>query len=288
MINKFFLDSGAFSASRKGAPVVLEDYISFIKKNGKYLTAYAVLDVIGDYEKSWENQKIMEKEGLSPLPVFHMEDPEYCLDWCKKYSYFCLGGMAGNPSKNLRVDFLDACWDRLTDKKGYPVCKVHGFGMASPELIARYPWYSVDSSSPVSYSTNGYTIMPQKIEGAFSYEKPPYVFFVSARPSKAFKGMLHLKYYSEKEQIIFSEYLQSINVPLGKSEIFEVSEDYVCKENEKKFGKEKVIVERILEEGVVNSDFYRNIANYLFYAEMCDRQPKYPNNKWKYKKRRFF
>lgn len=288
-IDKFFLDSGAFSADKQGKPIILQDYIDFIKEHEEHLTAYAVLDVIGDYEKSWENQDIMEDQGLKPLPVFHMEDPEFCLDWCLEYDYFCLGGMAGNPSRNRRIDFLDSCWDRITDSKGFPKCKVHGFGMASSELIARYPWYSVDSSSPVSYSTNGYVIMPNMSAGTFNYEKPPYVFFVSARPSKADKGTIHLQYYSENEKKVFQDYIEKdLGIPFGKSEIFEVSEEYECKENEKKFGKKKDLVERIEEEGIINSDFYRNVANYKFYAEMCSRQPKFPNNRWKFKKIKLF
>lgn len=286
-MNRFFLDSGAFSANKQGKPVDLDAYISFIFKHQHLLTAYVVLDVIDDYETTWKNQEIMENKGLTPLPVFHSEDPFFCLDWCKEYPYFCLGGMAGNPARKGRIDFLDRCWDKLTDKNGYPTHKVHGFGMASPELINRYPWYSVDSSSPVSYSTNGYAIMPRTTNNKFDYTKPPIVFFVSARPSKGDKGTIHLKRQTKEEQKRFKEYVESLGVPFGKSEIFETPSEYTLAEDEKLFAKD-TMVERIVEEGVINSDYYRNVVNYAFYFEMCARQPEWKNNKWRYKRRFLF
>ena len=76
-----FLDSGAFSAFTQGAEINIVDYIAFIKKNKKYIETYAVLDVIGSAEKTWENQRIMEKAGLSPLPCFHFGEG---VKWLKK------------------------------------------------------------------------------------------------------------------------------------------------------------------------------------------------------------
>jgi|SRR5262252_6628889 len=35
----------------------------------------------------------------------------------------------------------------VTDDKGWPLRKLHGFGVGALELIQRYPWYSVDSTS---------------------------------------------------------------------------------------------------------------------------------------------
>ena len=52
-----FLDSGAYSAWSKGVTIDIDEYISFIKKNIKYITVYANLDVIGDPEATYRNQK---------------------------------------------------------------------------------------------------------------------------------------------------------------------------------------------------------------------------------------
>lgn len=106
MYTKLFLDSGCYSASRTGKPIILEEYIKFIKEHKDTFTIYANLDVIGDYKETWKNQKRMEDEGLHPIPVHHMEDPMKCLDWCLEYDHFALGGMANAPTSK-RIPFFD-------------------------------------------------------------------------------------------------------------------------------------------------------------------------------------
>jgi hypothetical protein len=281
MIDSFFLDSGAFSAAKQGKPVCLTEYMDFIAKYKHKISHYAVLDVIGDWEASWKNQDIMEDQGFSPLPVFHSEDPEFCLDWCKEYPYFCLGGMAGNATRSVRLEFLDECWNKLTDKQGYPLQKVHGFGMASPELVTRYPWYSVDSSSPVAYARNGKVLVPRKRNGKFVYTEAPIVLFISERPSKIFNINIHLKSYSKMEQETIFEYFKMLNVPTGVSEIFKITEDFVPGKGETIF--KKVFCERVIEEGIINSEYYRNVVNYIFYARMCAQQEPYQLKRFKKK-----
>lgn len=141
-----FLDSGAFSAWSKGIEININEYINFIKKYQKYLTVYAVLDDINSPEITWKNQKYMEDAGLNPLPVFHYGEDEKWLSECMKYDYFALGGMV--PISNAKLKpWLDKIWRKLVDKDGYAKFKVHGFGLTSVELMKRYPWYSVDSTS---------------------------------------------------------------------------------------------------------------------------------------------
>ena len=147
-----FLDSGAFSADSQGKPVSLEDYILFIKEHEDMIDIYPVLDVIGNAEATWENQQIMEDHDLTPMPVFHVEDSISYLYDCLGYDYFCLGGMAGGASAKSRQHFLNKCFDIICDTPDRkPKCKVHGFGLASPSLMTAYPFYSVDTSSWVSY-----------------------------------------------------------------------------------------------------------------------------------------
>jgi len=62
--NKYFLDSGAFSAFTKNVSIDISDYIKFIKDNKNIFKNYAVLDVIGDAKETLKNQIIMEKQGL--------------------------------------------------------------------------------------------------------------------------------------------------------------------------------------------------------------------------------
>src|SRR5690606_5885633 len=91
-----FLDSGAFSfhseslkywKAKKGRDrwkyyhtrefkEKLDEYANFIKKHMKeYNFLYANLDVIGNPELTWRNQKYLEEEhNLSPIPVIHKGD----------------------------------------------------------------------------------------------------------------------------------------------------------------------------------------------------------------------
>lgn len=139
-----FLDSGAFSAMSLGKTIDINEYCKFIIDNG--LVNYASLDVIGDAAATMENYKFMKSEyGLSPIPTFHMgsriEDLYPLLD-C---GYIALGGLVFSPGIKSHCDEV---WSTIL--KENPKLKVHGFGLTNIDLMKRYPWYSVDSSSYTS------------------------------------------------------------------------------------------------------------------------------------------
>ena len=145
-----FLDSGAFSAWSRKITIDIDEYIAFIKKYEKYLTVYANLDVIGDAEATLKNQKYMENKELNPLPTYHLgSDVKYLEYYAKNYSYIALGGMAGTGTATKQIiSQLDPIWDKyLTNEDGSAKIKVHGFACTGLEIISRYPWYSVDSTS---------------------------------------------------------------------------------------------------------------------------------------------
>ena len=165
---KVFLDSGAFSAFTKGVEVDLPAYCDYIHRNMDIIEVVdgalcaSVLDGIGDPLKTYENQKAMEKLGVKPLPCFHYGEPEEYLEYyINNYSYITLGGMVPISTPQLR-HWLDRLWERyLTDGSGRPRIKVHGFGLTVVELMKRYPWYSVDSSSWVQIAANGNILIPE-------------------------------------------------------------------------------------------------------------------------------
>jgi len=136
-----FIDSGAFSAENSGKNIDIQDYIKFLKLTGA--KTYAGLDVIGNAKATMVNQKIMEEAGLSPIPTFHIGEHKNDLyDLVSQYDYIALGGMVMSPKIEK---WLDAVWNRMLKIKQN--IKVHAFGMTNITLIAKYPWYSVDSSS---------------------------------------------------------------------------------------------------------------------------------------------
>lgn len=159
---KVFLDSGAFSAFSLGVEVDIGAYAEFIHENKDVIEMASVLDAIGDHEQTFENQKDLERRGCAVLPCFHYGEPfDLCRYYASNYEYITIGGMVPIPNNKLKP-WLDEVWEHcLTDKDGYAVTKVHGFGLTARELMLRYPWYSVDSSSWVQAAANGSIILPE-------------------------------------------------------------------------------------------------------------------------------
>ena len=138
-----FIDSGAFSAANSGKAINIDEYCEFLKETGA--VNYASLDVMGNAKETLENYKYMvEKHKLKPIMTFHMGseivdlDPILNLD-CP---YIALGGLVFSSGI---MNHCDEVWSMILKRK--PHLKVHGFGLTNIELMKRYPWYSVDSSS---------------------------------------------------------------------------------------------------------------------------------------------
>lgn len=158
---KVFLDSGAFSAFTKGVRVDLPKYCRYIQQNIDIIECASVLDAIGDAQGTYENQCAMERLGVAPLPCFHYgEDERYLEYYVANYEYITLGGMVPISTPQLK-HWLDRLWEKyLTDGAGRPRLRVHGFGLTVINLMERYPWYSVDSSSWVQIAANGNILIP--------------------------------------------------------------------------------------------------------------------------------
>ena len=101
------LDSGAFSVWNMGKTIDIYKYIEFIKEND--IEIYFNLDVIGDVEGTKKNQKIMEDNGLNPIPVFHYGEPFEYLDWLVEqgYTYIGIGGTVGKSVQQREKFFND-------------------------------------------------------------------------------------------------------------------------------------------------------------------------------------
>lgn len=135
-----FLDSGAYTAWKKGGTVSLDGYIQDIKAS--LIGKYSVLDVVGDPEQTEWNQRRMEEHGLYPVPVFHLgSDLKHLRRLVDQgYRYIGLGGTVG-ARREKRQRFFDECFGE------FPGVQFHGFGMSDITLIQKYPWFSVDSTT---------------------------------------------------------------------------------------------------------------------------------------------
>jgi hypothetical protein len=125
-----------------------EALIDFLLENKKKIDVYSNLDVINNPKLTRKNQKLMEKAGLNPIPVFHLgNDVKYLDRMIEKYDYIALGGLVPNPTSVL-MPILDKLFKKhICDKDGVPKVKVHGFACTSFPLMQAFPWYSVDSAT---------------------------------------------------------------------------------------------------------------------------------------------
>jgi hypothetical protein len=151
----------------------VEAYIAFIKENEDTLDWYANIDIINNAEETYKMQKHLESKGLNPIPVYHFgEDLKWLKRYVKEYDYIALGGMV--PLKeSILIPGLDYIWDKfLTNRLGYPVVKVHGFAITAINLMFRYPWWSVDSTSAIVFSMYGIVLVPPLgRDGNWDYSK---------------------------------------------------------------------------------------------------------------------
>lgn len=145
-----FLDSGAFSAYMMGVKIDINKFIDFCGRYQDIIRMMSVLDEIGDPDGTWRNQEEMQRQGVKPLPCYHYGEPTEVCDWyVKNYDYITIGGMVPITTPQLKI-WLDRIWEEhLTDAEGKPKCKVHGFGLTSPELMRRYPWHCMTDDHEV-------------------------------------------------------------------------------------------------------------------------------------------
>jgi len=174
-----FLDSGAFSMFTQGIKIDLKVYADYIKAHADVIHVASNLDEIGQHREqdSYNNQRALERYGVKVQPVHHARDDD---KWLLKYmaegyDYIFLGGMVAESTKYLR-GWLDHVWHKyLTNKDGSAKIKVHGFGLTTVELMRRYPWYSVDSTSWVITGRFGsiYLDMPGRDFKLFISDQSP-------------------------------------------------------------------------------------------------------------------
>lgn len=152
---KIFCDCGAYSAWTKGEVIDVYSYGKFLLKYSDLFDVYVNLDVKGSLKKTLLNQSILEKEfGLKPVPVFHVKDANWSIleRYIEMYDYICLGAIAGERhTKASLIRALDNVFVRARGKQ----VRFHGFGLTIEWVLRRYPFYSVDSTSWLSFIKYG-------------------------------------------------------------------------------------------------------------------------------------
>lgn len=138
------MDSGAYSAHNSNRTIDIWEYIDCCKKllaTDPTLTEVFALDVIGDWQSSAENCRIMWENGVPAIPCFHADEPEEALvEMASKYPKIALGGVALVNAKR-KLKWAEQCFSRVWPKK------IHGFAYGGEDAVMRLPWHSVDATS---------------------------------------------------------------------------------------------------------------------------------------------
>lgn len=182
------LDSGAFSAWMRRESIDVRVYCKFVDQFKHLLWHYVTLDVIPGMrdkprtqeqladaaQQSYRNHQVMKDYGLSPIPVFHQGEEWSWLERLLKDGEPYIGI---SPFKDIPVQsqrrWLDQVFSILTDAKGVPFVKTHGFGTTHPKLLVRYPWYTVDSTTWTLTPGYGQIIVPSYgPDGKADYKNP--------------------------------------------------------------------------------------------------------------------
>jgi hypothetical protein len=162
-ITKIMLDSGAFTAWSKGHNVELKnlirDYHKVVDKidrtkidvflinldripgsPGRTATNEEVRDAIAESDRNFE---ILTKEfGDIVLPVLHQGESESrLLEVQDMASYICV-----SPRNDL-PEWTRVTWAEEVHRKLKPGIKTHGLATTGDNMLARVPWYSVDSAA---------------------------------------------------------------------------------------------------------------------------------------------
>jgi len=141
------MDSGAYSAFKIGAPIKLEEYISFIKSipnynNPNVVYGYVGLDVIQNKNQSKININKMLDAGLRPVPVLTIDEDIKEVEFFKTFTdYVCVAGGIGQP-----IPFVASRIQQAKNILG-PTGRVHGLAFVKTPTIYQIPVHSVDSSS---------------------------------------------------------------------------------------------------------------------------------------------
>jgi len=146
------IDSGAHTL-QKGGEVNYEsffsNYLIWLKRMQDYIYQYVELDIenIVGIEKVYEWTAKLEKElKQPPIKVWHRwRGVSLWEQMAKENDFIGFSGFLVNPGGGgeIPVNYIPLF---LNIAKKYN-CKVHGFGFTKPNLIMRFPFYSVDSTS---------------------------------------------------------------------------------------------------------------------------------------------
>ena len=296
-----FIDSGAFSAWSQNGDINIDDYITFCLKNDSMLEVVASLDIIPGKKNQkitkqdikncvvdgWNNYRKMLSSGIPKhklLHTFHLGEDMKWLERMVKEGIPYIGlGVANGKNIKHKITWLDECMNILTDSIGMPIVKFHGFGITSLKMMARYPFYSCDSSTWTVAAAMGDVFIPQ-------YKNNKWVYANGRRVTISNRSINNSKHWNMLSPIVKKQallYFEEKDIKLGVSHITTKSNKYELKENESWFdaetNRDKRKVEEVIEYGLINDYRKRKLINFLYFLDLEKTFPEWPFP-FKYKK----
>jgi len=148
--SSFVIDNGAFSFWRAGKEYDFTGYAEFVRDWAVHPGfAWAIIpDIIDGTEE--ENDALICDCPFVGVPVWHLHESLDRLDRLSRSHHTVALGSSGEWS----TPGTGPWWARMSTALavvcgdlGRPRCKLHGLRMARPEIVARVPFASVDSTN---------------------------------------------------------------------------------------------------------------------------------------------
>ena len=218
------LDSGAFSRLNGVVDFSLEDYINFLHRSKNYFYKYITLDyplrpnasqeeIEFSFINTHKNLEILEKEGLKPLPVYQRAwNKLYRLEeYLEKYDYICIGGAGGFISTKDVQEEIELYFNQVFELNSKYNRKLHGLAQTKLEVLKRFPFYSVDSTSWKMTSAMGNIItfknLFDKMEsywlGKESFEKNIFsksLYDYDNKSGNMFRSIFNVEFFNDMER----------------------------------------------------------------------------------------
>jgi len=146
---KMYLDSGVFSARKKGMIIPTEELIDFYFEHEDTIDHVFSMDD-GPIETQLKNAKQMKDAGLPVIGIFHPGTMP--LDYLDKLNEICdyvsigMFSVGGFMKKDSIINTLDKVWEYIYHRDLMPM-KIHLLGTENTDVLIRYPFYSSDASS---------------------------------------------------------------------------------------------------------------------------------------------
>ena len=201
----FILDSGAHTLQKEGKEIdydkLVFEYAEFVK-NHKEIDEYVELDIenkVGLKQVEKWREYLTEKVGKPPIVVWHRErGKKYWLYMVRKYPYVGFSGFVVMPNGEREVpDEYIGWFIKTAHDHG---AKIHGFGFTRRDLLKKFPFDSVDSSTWAISVVYGGLLYFDANTGKLK--------IIRAGAKEGYKVKVDRRYYSLKEWIKYGRYLE--------------------------------------------------------------------------------